>query len=52
MRVTTENKITWRKTYPVANSCIINLTWPSLGLNPGLCGKIPVTECLSHGMAH
>jgi hypothetical protein len=52
IRVTRENQITCRKACPDATLCITNLTWPSLRLNPGLCYKMSVTECLSHGMAH
>jgi hypothetical protein len=43
-----ENRRTRRKTCPSATLSTTNPTWTDLGVNPGLCGERPATNCLSH----
>jgi hypothetical protein len=51
MIFTGENRRTRRKACPSATLSTTNPTWIDLGANPGLCGKRPATNDLSHGTA-
>jgi hypothetical protein len=42
---------TRRRTCPSATFSTLNPTWTDPGMNSGLCGERPATNCLSHGMA-
>jgi hypothetical protein len=44
MLLTGEDRSTYRKTLSSTNS-----TWAGLGLKPPFQGKIPISNCLSHG---
>jgi hypothetical protein len=46
-----KNEKCWEKTCPSATLSTTNPTWIDQGANLGLCGRRPVTNCLSHGMA-
>jgi methionyl-tRNA formyltransferase len=51
MKMTVENRSTRGKTCPIATLSTTNPTWTHPGLNPGLRGGRPATNCLSHGTA-
>jgi hypothetical protein len=52
MILTGENRRTRRKTCPSATFSTTNPTWTSQGANPGLCGEMLATNCLSHDTAY
>jgi hypothetical protein len=53
MKLTGENQRTQIKTCPSATlSKAVNPTWTALGVNPGLHGKKPATNCLYHRTAY
>jgi hypothetical protein len=51
MKLTGENRSTRGKTRPIATLSTTNPTWTDPGSNPGLRGKRPATNRLSHGTA-
>jgi len=51
MILTEENRITGRRICPSATLFTTNATWINLGLNAGLRGDIPATNCVRHGTA-
>jgi hypothetical protein len=51
MELTGENRSTQGKTCPSATLSTSNPTWTDPGSNPGLRGKRPATNRLSHGTA-
>jgi hypothetical protein len=51
MKLTGKNRSTRRKTCPSATLSTTNPIWTDPGSNPGLRGKRPATNRLSHGTA-
>ena len=51
MKLTGENRSTWRKTCPSATLSTTNPTWIDPELKPGLRGERPTTNHMSHGTA-
>jgi hypothetical protein len=51
MKLTGENRSTWRKTCPSATFSTTNPTWTDPGLNLGLHGDRSATNRLSHRTA-
>jgi hypothetical protein len=49
MIFTWENRMTRRKTCPIATLPTTNTTWTNLGKNSGLRGEKPASSCLSDG---
>jgi hypothetical protein len=52
MKLTGENRSTWRKPCPSATLSTTNPTWTEPGSNPGLRDRRPATNRLSHGTAN
>jgi hypothetical protein len=52
MKLTGENRRTRGKTRPSATLSTINPTWTDPGSNPGLRGRKPAANSLSHGTAN
>jgi hypothetical protein len=51
MKLTGENRNNLGKTCPIATLSSTNHTWTDPGLNPGLRGERPATNCLSYDTA-